>query len=161
MPRSSVSKDVGFTLVESLIVVAIGGILVAMAIPSVSAAINRAKLAQATEMVVASLQEAQREAIRRNRGCTVTLNKIDRKIVGQQGCLLTGDRILPAEIDLSYTGNSEIKYGIRGHTTNNKSVVLKVADSPNYRCLTISAPLGIIRLGSYDPANKLCNKLKI
>ena len=161
MPHSSVSKDLGFTLAESLIVVAIGGILAAMAIPSMSAAINRAKLAQATEMVVASLQEAQREAIRRNRSCIVTLDKTDRKIVGQQGCLLTGDRILPTEIELSHTGDGEIKYGIRGNTTNNESVVLKVAGSPNYRCLTISAPLGIIRLGSYDSVAKLCNKLKI
>ena len=161
MPRSSVSKDLGFTLAESLIVVAIGGILAAMAIPSVSAAINRAKLAQATDMVVASLQEAQREAIRHNRSCTVTLDKINRKIVGQQGCLLTGDRILPTEIDLSYTGTGDIEYGIRGNTTNNESVVLKIANSPNYRCLTISAPLGIIRLGSYDTVAHLCDKLKI
>lgn len=161
MPHSSVSRDFGFTLAESLIVVAIGGILAAMAIPSMSAAINRAKLAQATEMVVASLQEAQREAIRRNRSCTVTLDKIDRKIAGQQGCLLTGDRILPTEIELSYTGDGEIKYGIRGNTTNNESVVLKTVGSPNYRCLTVSAPLGIIRLGSYDPTAEICDKLEI
>jgi prepilin-type N-terminal cleavage/methylation domain-containing protein len=161
MPRSSVSKDLGFTLAETLIVVAIGGILAAMAIPSMSAAINRAKLAQATEMVVASLQEAQREAIRRNRSCTVTLDKANRKVVGQQGCLLTGDRILPTEIELSYTGDGNIKYGIRGNTTNNESVVLKTVDSPNYRCLTISAPLGIIRLGSYDRKAEICDKLEI
>jgi prepilin-type N-terminal cleavage/methylation domain-containing protein len=158
MPRSSVSKDLGFTLAESLIVVAIVGILVAMAIPSVSAAINRAKLAQATDLVVASLQESQREAMRRNRSCTITLNKVDRKIVGQQGCLLTGDRMLPDEIDLNYTGTGDIEYGIRGNTTNNKTVVLKVNNVANYRCLTVSAPLGIIRLGSYDTVTHTCKK---
>jgi prepilin-type N-terminal cleavage/methylation domain-containing protein len=159
MLRSNVSKDVGFTLAESLIVVAIVGILTAMAIPSMSAAINRAKLAQATDMVVASLQEAQREAIRRNRSCTLTLDKVAHKIVGQQGCLLSGDRVLPDEIDLSYTGAGNIQYGIRGNTTTNQSVVLAIRNIPNARCLTVSAPLGIIRLGRYNFSDRTCRKL--
>ncbi len=161
MLHSNASKDLGFTLAESLIVLAIVGIAVAMAIPSSIAAINRAKLAQSTDIVVASLQEAQIEAIRRNKSCTLTLDKVGRKISGQQGCLLSGDRILPDAIELDYTGTSgEIKYGIRGNTTTNKSVILKVSgNSNNARCLTVSAPLGIIRLGSYDSISLTCEKL--
>jgi prepilin-type N-terminal cleavage/methylation domain-containing protein len=161
MLHSNASKDLGFTLAESLIVMAIVGILMAMAIPSFIAAQNRAKLAQATEMVVASLQSAQREAIRRNQSCTLTLDKVDRKIVGEQGCLLSGDRLLPDAIDLDYAGGSgNIQYGVRGNTTTNKSIILAIRGNPNNaRCLTISAPLGIIRLGSYDRINDLCRKL--
>jgi prepilin-type N-terminal cleavage/methylation domain-containing protein len=160
MLHSNVSKNLGFTLIETLIVLAIVGILIAMAIPSFLAALNRAKLAQATDLVVASLQEAQRESIRRNRSCTLTLDKVSRKIVGQQGCLLSGDRHLPDPIDLDYTGTGSIQYGIRGNTTTNKSVVLAIRDSPNNtRCLTVSAPLGIIRLGSYDLGTNTCRKL--
>jgi prepilin-type N-terminal cleavage/methylation domain-containing protein len=161
MLHSNASKDLGFTLAESLIVLAIVGIAVAMAIPSSIAAINRAKLAQSTDLVVASLQEAQIEAIRRNQNCTLTLDKVARKISGQQGCLLSGDRILPDPIELDYTGASgEIQYGIRGNTTTNKSVILKVrGNSNNARCLTVSAPLGIIRLGSYDSRSRSCERL--
>jgi prepilin-type N-terminal cleavage/methylation domain-containing protein len=163
MLHSNVSKDLGLTLLESLIVVAIVGILMAMGIPSLIAAQQRAQLAQATDMVVASLQQAQREAIRRNQSCTLTLDKIDRKISGQQGCLLSGDRNLPNAIDLDYTGAAgTIEYGIRGNTTNNKSVILAVRDSPKItRCLTVSAPLGIIRLGSYDLSTNTCRKLNL
>jgi prepilin-type N-terminal cleavage/methylation domain-containing protein len=161
MLHSNASKDLGFTLAESLIVVAIVGILVAIAIPSLKAAIDRANLAQATDMVVGSFQQAQREAMRRDRGCTLTLDRIGRKIVGEQGCLLDGDRYLPASISIDYTGaDGEIQYGIRGNTTTNKTVILSVRDSPrNKRCLTVSAPLGIIRLGSYDEIDLACRKL--
>jgi prepilin-type N-terminal cleavage/methylation domain-containing protein len=163
MPDSTVSKNLGFTLLESLVVVTIVGILMAIAMPSFIAAQQRARLAQATDLVVASLQQAQREAIRRNQSCTLTLDKIDRKILGQQGCLLSGDRQLPDEIELDYTGASgEIQYGIHGNTTTNKSVILAIRDTPtNTHCLTISAPLGIIRLGSYDLDTHTCHKLNI
>jgi prepilin-type N-terminal cleavage/methylation domain-containing protein len=161
MLHSSASKARGFTLTESLIVVAIVGILVAMALPSMKAAIDRANLVRATDMVFGSLQEAQREAMRRDRGCTLTLDKVNRKIVGEQGCLLTGDRYLPESIEIDYTGaTGDIQYGIRGNTTTNKSVTLSVRDSRrNKRCLTISAPLGIIRLGTYDELASACRKL--
>jgi prepilin-type N-terminal cleavage/methylation domain-containing protein len=161
MLHSNVSKQQGFTLLELLTILAIVGILAAMAIPSLLAAQNRAKLAQSTDLVVASLQESQREAIRRNKSCIVTLDKVDNKIIGDNGCLLTGDRNLPEAIDLDYTGASgDLRYGMRGNTTTNKSVFLKVKDSPRVaRCLTVSAPLGIIRLGTYDAATNTCRKL--
>lgn len=163
MRHSNVSRNFGFSLLELLIVIAIVGILIAIAIPSLIAAQQRAQLAQATDLVVVSLQQAQREAIRRNKSCTLTLDKIDRKILGQQGCLLSGDRTLPDAIDLDYTGASgDIRYGIRGNTTSNKSVILAIKDSPNYtRCLTISAPLGLIRLGTYDLTTHSCRKLNV
>jgi prepilin-type N-terminal cleavage/methylation domain-containing protein len=161
MRHFNVSKDLGFTLAESLIVVAIVGILVALATPSLRAAIDRANLVRATDLVFGSLQQAQREAMRQDRGCTLTLDKIGRKIVGERGCLLSGDRYLPESIEIDYTGvTGDIQYGIRGNTTANKTVMLSVRDSrQNTRCLTISAPLGIIRLGSYDTIARTCRKL--
>ena len=163
MLHCNVSRDrlSGFTLIESLIVVSIVSILISIAIPSLLAAQNRAKLRQAQEMVVASLQESQREATRRNQSCTLTFDKANNKIQGQGGCLLSGDRNLPSGISLDYTGTaSGIQYGIRGNTTTNKAIILAIKDNPNNaRCLTVSAPLGIIRLGRYDRSKDSCEKL--
>ena len=161
MLHSNVSKNQGFTLIESLIVVSITGILLAIGIPSLLAAQNRAKLGQATDLVIASLQEAQGESMRHSQGCTLTLDRINNKIYGLSGCLVSGDRFLPDAISLNYTGAANtIEYGIRGNTTSNKTIVLKIKDSStNARCLTISAPLGIIRVGSYNPNTFVCEKL--
>lgn len=161
MLHSNVSKDRGFTLIESLTVVAIAGILMAMALPSFLAAHNRAKLAQATELVVATLQEAQRTSMRRNQSCTLTLDKDHHKIQGLSGCLLSEDRYLPNPVTLNYTGTTpRIEYGIRGNTTTNKAIILAIPDNPNEsRCLTVSAPLGIIRLGSHNHQTNTCDRL--
>lgn len=163
MLHFSVSRERGFTTIELAIVLAIVGILVAIGIPSLIAAIHRAELVRATDLVVTSLQESQRAVTRHNKSCMLTLDKYNNKIVGDEGCLLSGDRHLPDAISLDYTGSDGyIRYGIRGNTTTNKSVILKVKDSPsNSRCLTISAPLGIIRLGSYDDSTHSCRKLDV
>jgi prepilin-type N-terminal cleavage/methylation domain-containing protein len=171
MLRSNVSNDRGFTLIESLVVVSIAGILISLAIPSLLAAQNRAQLSQSVDIVMASLQEAQREAMRRNKSCELTLDKVNNKIQGEAGCLLSGDRYLPDSVSLDYTGTGQsIEYGIRGNTTSNKAIILAIKDSysqnssgknipKNARCLTVSAPLGIIRLGRYDSLTNSCEKL--
>jgi prepilin-type N-terminal cleavage/methylation domain-containing protein len=159
MLHCNVSKDRGFTLIESLVVVSISGILLSLAIPSFLAAQNRAKLAQSTDIVMGSLQEAQREAMRRNQSCKLTFDKSNNKILGEAGCLLSGDRSLPKPVSLNYTGTAEsIEYGIRGNTTTNKAIILAIKDTPA-QCLTVSAPLGIIRLGRYDFSKDSCERL--
>ncbi|MBW4577865.1 MAG: prepilin-type N-terminal cleavage/methylation domain-containing protein [Aphanothece sp. CMT-3BRIN-NPC111] len=68
------SKNIkGFTLIEALIIVAIVGILSAIAAPSFLSMYNRSQTNSALNQTRGALQEAQRQAIRYSKNCTVAL----------------------------------------------------------------------------------------
>lgn len=154
----------GFTLLETLSVVSIVGILAAIGIPSLAAMHNRQKLNNAVEIVVASLREAQQRAIEGHHSCLVTLDAKQSKILGNgaQSCLVTGDRDLPSDISLTFNGNDDtIAYGLKGNTIDNRTILLNIRNSKApAQCVVVSAPIGILRQGIYDPDRQLCkNKL--
>ncbi len=93
------SSSKGFTLLEQAIFVAVVGILAVIAAPNVTAMLNRMKVEQAMTEVRNALNETQREAVRSNKVCSVTLNFIDGEISGP--CLVTGNRQLPAEVGIA------------------------------------------------------------
>jgi prepilin-type N-terminal cleavage/methylation domain-containing protein len=161
MLRSNVRRQVGgFTLVESLVVVAIVGLLSAISIPSFLVAYQRAKLSQAVEMTIATLRATQSASVRRNQTCSLSFDLNRQTIDLSRACLPTADIVLPDVVKFTATGISDrVQYGMRGNTTTNKTIILGIKNSPEReKCITISAPLGIIRTGVYDRQNKSCLK---
>lgn len=71
MRRLNVDKNQGFTLLEILVALAITGILAALTGPNLSAWLNRNEVQQATDAIQLALEDAQRQAIRRGRSCTI------------------------------------------------------------------------------------------
>ncbi|ARZ76352.1 hypothetical protein CCR98_20020 [Stenotrophomonas sp. WZN-1] len=65
-PASTVATSSGFTLLELMVTVAVLAILVTVALPSFSAMIARNQIAVAGNDLIAGLQLARHEAIRRN-----------------------------------------------------------------------------------------------
>lgn len=148
----------GFTLVETLIIVIIIGILSAIAAPSYLAMLNRNKVNNALSEVRGALQECQREAIRKSKLYSVTLDTTNSKVTGS--CLVTGERVLNGI--LMRASSAVFKFSYKGLTLNTSNtelsvpivVVISHISNPNLqKCLVISAPIGLIRTGSYSSSD--------
>jgi len=82
-------KRRGFTLVELLVVLAVGSILLAIAIPSYAFLVNTSRLAAVTNDLVTALQLARSEAIKR--GTRVTVCKISDAMAAAPACSTTAN----------------------------------------------------------------------
>jgi type II secretory pathway pseudopilin PulG len=151
-------------MVEILFVLIIVGVLSAIIMPSFIGMLNRNKVSDSLNQVRGALEEAQREAIRRSRSCTVTINTTTRQITSP--CLVMGTRDLCEQRDNA--GNCTratvaiatnlggtpptIQFSFRGNTTNSGTIVVYTPDNstPKIGCLVISNGLGIMRTGEYN-----------
>jgi prepilin-type N-terminal cleavage/methylation domain-containing protein len=64
----------GFTLIELVIVIAVIGIMLAVAVPAIMAVTNRAGAQYAADELYSVLMVAKMRAVRNNTTCTVTIN---------------------------------------------------------------------------------------
>jgi Tfp pilus assembly protein FimT len=139
----------GFTLIETLTILVLIGILSALAAPSFLGLLNRTKVNNALVKLQGALQEAQREAVRQSRNCTVivpagsnvtltsptedtngngvldlTPTSEDINSNGQldtNNCLVTGDRTL-TDINIRRDATlGTITFNFKGQTTTGGS----------------------------------------
>lgn len=145
LPSSVHRSDQGFTLIESLIIVLVIGILAAIAAPSFLATLNRSRVNDALAAVEGALKEAQREAVKRSTNCEVTLGT--NSVTGP--CLVTGTRTLN-NVNLRSSA-STVEFSFKGNTTSGNTIVLSNPDSSiNQKCLAVAIGIGIMRTGKYQ-----------
>jgi Tfp pilus assembly protein FimT len=166
----------GVTLVETLAIVAVIGILAGIAAPSFLTWLSNKKIEDVTAQTESAIREAQSEAIKKSISCTLTIDKANAKISSDPTtCLPTGER------DLS-------KLGVRALSNNTTEVAIGTAnlgstdsfefsqkgtlsvvggvgmivlyhsgDATNQRnrnrCIAVASGIGLIRTGIYIGSN--------
>jgi type II secretory pathway pseudopilin PulG len=95
----------GFTIIEVLVIVVVAGVLAAAAGPSLTGLFDTIKVNQTVAELRISLQETQRQAIRKNQSCEFALTpnasshkKKKAKVSGN--CLLSGEPDLPEGVSV-------------------------------------------------------------
>jgi len=166
----------GFTLIEMLVIVAVIGIVAAISAPSFLAYLNRAKVRDAQTRVEGALKEAQREAMRKSKNCTVVVpagtsvtltsptedlnsNGVldagedlnSNEILDTNNCLITGNRSLDG-ISIRRS-TSPITFNFRGGIDSGapKTIVFALPSdtATQQECLVIAPGIGLMRTGNY------------
>ena len=151
------TKDKGFTLTEMLVTIIVAGILAALSAPSLVGLLNRNQINEAQRQVESSIREAQRQAIRRGKSCSVTINTTSKTISSStNGCLLSqrkfGESNLVGGDKVSLKVNSSpltIDFTHKGTTSSNAVIVIESSLNNTKKCVAIAGTLGSVKTGIY------------
>jgi len=155
MWRFSVREQTkGFTLLELIVVIGLIGVLSAISAPVFGGMYARTRVNHGLTGVQTALLEGQRQAIRTSRSCDLTLTTQPPTLSGT--CLPGGRRQLTRVAVRSSA--STLRFNFKGVLLNPDQTVRTqpvtvVVTSPQtnlQRCLVISAPLGLMRTGTYN-----------
>lgn len=135
MRRLNVHNNQGFTLLEILVAVVMTGILTALTMPNLLAWLNSNKVQEATDSVQSALQDAQRQAIRLGRSCTINFTNgsgtnptvYPQITASETGCLVAantnaGSLGLPREVFMvtnfpTQGASPGVRFSFRGHVS--------------------------------------------
>ena len=172
MRRLNVHKNQGFTLLEILVALAITGILAALTLPNLLAWLNSNRVQEATDAIQSALQDAQKQAIRRGRSCTINFTEgtgtgptVYRQITANEaGCLVAtntnaGSLNLPQEVFMVVnnfpdfppdSGSPGVQFSFRGHVPG------LTFDPPEDQAIIVLYPAANATADPYPNQEKKC-----
>ena len=162
-------KDSGFTLVEMVVTSVVAGVLMAVTVPSLVGMMEQTRVTDSVSQIKAAIQQAQRQAVRRGRSCSITVDqvtiggKVKTRIkitdnTNDLDCLLE-QRILDESVSVTSNvgGNPIISFSPKGNkTAPNGDLIFTVSrtgNSSNQKCVLLSGQLGIVKSGIVTSGN--------
>ncbi len=151
-----VYKNSGWTLLETIVVSLITGILASIAIVNMLDIMNKNKVQNSLYEVKGALQEAQRNAIKMGKECRVVMNTdINPTYLSVDtatkyiGCLnSSGVDLSGVNVTENFPGKT-IRFSYKGNSTNLGTIVFHSSKTHAKYCLVLSNFLGIMRSGIY------------
>lgn len=147
----------GFSLIELTMVVAIGAILSAIAVPKFSNATTRYKLDAASRRLAADIQGAQQEAIATSSSRTVTLGATSKNYT-ISGLAADGSKVIYSTVELdespyditglasSIAGNASTPLKFDGFGKPNGSGTIQMKIRNDKKTLTLDATTGLVKV---------------
>jgi prepilin-type N-terminal cleavage/methylation domain-containing protein len=144
--RSGRRRVAGFSLIEIIIVLAIVGVVIAIAIPNLLSAQQGFQMSTGTASAANRLSEARFEAVKRNRRIDVTIDAGARSLLttvtdaGGVVNTLAGPEYLPSSVvyDLGGAATLQITFDSMGRPLNPPQVVtLRSANGGLVRVVTV------------------------
>ena len=151
-----VYRNSGWTLLETMIVSVITGILASIAIANMLGMMNKNKVQNSLYEVKGALREAQRNAIKMGKECKVVMNadvnptylSVDAE-TKYVGCLnSSGVDLSGIKVTENFSG-SRIRFSYKGNSANLGTIVFHSSHTNAKYCLVLSNLLGIMRSGIY------------
>lgn len=169
--RYRIDKDgrAGFTLVEIMIVLAILGIIVVIAVSNFQGLNEKYRIEGETKQMFADLMDARGRAMQRNRSFFVQINANNYKTYEDtdpapdgNGVLSVGSDTLVANATVTHTivtdnlagGASSFRFNRNGIASATGFVRFSSTAHPDYDCITILETR--IKLGQYDATGGAC-----
>lgn len=145
----------GFTLIETLVVILMLGVMGAIAGPSLLGFLAKAKVNQAFSELYSSIQITQRSAMRVSNTCTLFLpeNNISNGQVTATCALIDSAPFEDVTVKYNRANSKKINFNHRGHTNSTRTIVLYSSDTSYKRCIVISNGIGMVRRGRYTENN--------
>jgi type II secretory pathway pseudopilin PulG len=151
-----VYSNSGWTLLETITVSVITGILASIAIANMLGMMNKNKVQNSLYEVKGALREAQRNAIKMGKECKVVMDadinptylSVDTE-TKYVGCL-SSPRVDLSGVNVTenFPGSS-IRFSYKGNSTNLGTIVFHSSKTQAKYCLVLSNLLGIMRSGIY------------